>query len=101
MFLVPDAIYVLTIPIIYPVLIELGYDPIWFGIVTIKLSEIALVTPPVGLNLFTIQGALGKGITFQEVAMGIWPYVACDIIVLIMITIFPQIVLWLPTLLFR
>lgn len=100
MMLIPDAIYALTVPLIFPVIVSLGYDPIWFGIITIKLSEIANVTPPVGLNLFTIQGAVGKSIKIHEIYRGIWPFVLCDIIVLLMLILFPQIVLWLPNLLF-
>jgi len=101
MIIIPDAIFALTIPLMFPVIVNLGYDPIWFGIVTIKLSEIANVTPPVGLNLFTIQGAVGRDVKIHEIYNGIWPFVLCDVIVLILIILFPQIVLWLPNLLFN
>ncbi len=100
MIIIPDAIYALTVPLMFPIIINLGYDPIWFGIITIKLSEIANVTPPVGLNLFTIQGSIGKSIKIHEIYEGIWPFVLCDLIVLIFLILFPQITLWLPNLLF-
>ncbi len=96
MVMIPDGIYVLCIPIFFPLIVELGYDPIWFGIITIKLSEIANVTPPVGLNIFTIQSAMGKDVSAEDMYVGIWPFVACDILVLITMVLFPQIVLWLP-----
>ena len=98
MVMIPDGIYALCIPIFFPLIVKLGYDPIWFGIVTIKLNEIANVTPPVGLNIFTIQGAMGKDITAEEMYIGVWPFVGCDILVLILLMIFPDIVLWLPNL---
>ena len=63
-----------------------------------KLNEIANVTPPVGLNIFTIQGAMGKDITAEEMYVGVWPFVCCDIIVLIFLITLPDIVLWLPNL---
>lgn len=99
MVMIPDGIYVLCIPIFFPLIMQLGYDPIWFGIITIKLSEIANVTPPVGLNIFTIQSAMGREVSAEDIYVGIWPFVACDIMVLIMMILFPEIVLWLPGLL--
>ena len=93
MVMIPDGIYVLCIPIFFPLIMKLGYDPIWFGIATIKLSEIANVTPPVGLNIFTIQSAMGREVSAEDIYVGIWPFVACDIIVLAMMILFPQIVL--------
>jgi len=98
MVMIPDGIYALCLPIFFPLIVNLGYDPIWFGIITIKLNEIANVTPPVGLNIFTIQGAMGKDITAEEMYVGVWPFVCCDIIVLIMLITLPDIVLWLPNL---
>ena len=100
MVMIPDGIYVLSTPIFFPLIVKLGYDPIWFGIITIKLSEIANVTPPVGLNIFTIQGAVGEDITAEEIYSGIWPFVGCDLFVLTLMIIFPDIVLWLPNKLF-
>jgi tripartite ATP-independent transporter DctM subunit len=96
MVMIPDGIYVLTIPIFFPLIEQLGYDPIWFGILTIKMSEIANVTPPVGLNIFTIQGAMGNDLTAEDIYSGIWPFVAGDLFVLTLMFFFPQIVLWLP-----
>jgi len=79
-----------------PVLIELGYDIVWFGIVTMKLVEIAAVTPPVGLNVYALKGVISKDISVMEIFRGIWPFIYCDLFVLLILFVFPQIVLWLP-----
>ena len=74
------------------------YDPIWFGVITLKLAEIAAVTPPVGLNVYTLKGVAGEGTSIEEVFQGIWPFVVCDLLVLIALIIFPQLSLYLPNL---
>lgn len=100
MIMIPTGIFALTLPIIFPVITQLGYNPIWFGVITIKLSEIAAVTPPVGLNVYALKGVAGKEVPIKEIFSGIWPFVLCDIIILILLIIFPQICLFLPNLLF-
>jgi len=99
MIMNPTSIFALTLPIIFPIVTRLGYDPIWFGVIAIKLGEIAAVTPPVGLNVYTLKGVAGEDTTIEEVFSGIWPFVVCDIIVLILLIAFPQITLFLPNLL--
>jgi len=99
MILIPMGIYALTLPIIFPIILKLGYDPIWFGIITLKISEIAAITPPVGLNVYVMKGVAGKGVSLETVFSGIFPFLLCDIIVLIFLIIFPNIALWLPKLL--
>lgn len=99
MIMNPTSIFALTLPIIFPIVTRLGYDPIWFGVIAIKLGEIAAVTPPVGLNIYTLKGVAGEDTTIEEVFSGIWPFVVCDIIVLILLIAFPQITLFLPNLL--
>lgn len=99
MIMNPTSIFALTLPIIFPIITRLGYDPIWFGVIAIKLGEIAAVTPPVGLNVYTLKGVAGEDTTIEEVFSGIWPFVVCDIIVLILLIAFPQITLFLPNLL--
>jgi len=99
MLMNPTSIQALTLPIIFPIVIRLGYDPIWFGVITCKLGEIAAVTPPVGLNVYAIKGVAGKDTSIEEVFSGIWPFVVCDTIVLILLVAFPQIVLFLPNIL--
>jgi C4-dicarboxylate transporter, DctM subunit len=96
MIIIPTGIFALTLPIVFPIIVNLGYDPIWFGVIALKLSEIAAVTPPVGLNVYALKGVAGKGTTIEDVFSGIWPFVICDIIVLILLLMFPEITLWLP-----
>jgi len=101
MIIVPVGIFALVLPIALPVIKNLGYDPIWFGVICLKLTEIASVTPPVGLNIFAIKGVAGKDVPIEEIYNGIWPYVLCDLIVLGFLIAYPQISLWLPNLLYR
>ena len=98
MLIIPTGICALTLPIIYPIILKLGYDPIWFGVIVLKLAEIAAVTPPVGLNVFALKGVSGEDTTIEDIYKGIWPYVVCDLIVLVFLIIFPQISLFLPNL---
>ncbi|MCG8510454.1 MAG: TRAP transporter large permease [Rhodospirillales bacterium] len=101
MIMVPIGIYALTLPIIMPLLVKLGYDPIWFGVIALKLTEIGAITPPVGLNVFAIKGVIPKvmNITLEDVYKGCMPFLLCDIVVLAILVAFPQISLWLPNLL--
>ena len=100
MIIVATGIYPLILPILFPIVMSLGFNPIWFGVITIKLSEIAAITPPVGLNVYTLKGVAGKGVTLEDIYAGIWPFVACDLVVLLILTIFPGICLFLPNLFF-
>lgn len=101
MVITPAAIFALTLPIIFPIIMSLGYDPIWFGIISLKLTEIAAVSPPVGLNVYALKAVVGEGASLEDIFKGIWPFVFCDIIVLIILLIFPQIVLFLPNLILK
>lgn len=98
MLIIPTGIFALTLPIVFPVLTNLGYDPIWLGVIALKLVEIGAVTPPVGLNVYALKGVVGKSMSLEEIFEGIWPFVLCDIVVLIFLILFPQIVLFLPNL---
>ncbi|MBK0326105.1 TRAP transporter large permease [Rhodobacteraceae bacterium F11138] len=98
MIMVPVGIYALTLPVVLPILTSLGYDPIWFGVIALKLTEIGAITPPVGLNVFAIKGAVPKDmhISLEQVYKGCMPFLACDVVVLILLVAFPAISLWLP-----
>ena len=100
MLIVPTGIFALTLPIVFPILTNLGYDPIWLGVIALKLVEIGAVTPPVGLNVFALKGIVGESATLEDIFKGIWPFVICDIVVLIFLILFPQIALFLPNLMF-
>ena len=101
MIMVPVGIYALTLPIVVPLLIELGYDPIWFGVIALKLTEIGAVTPPVGLNVFAIRGVIPKRMNMGmgSIYKGCTPFILADLCVLALLIAFPQISLWLPNLL--
>jgi C4-dicarboxylate transporter, DctM subunit len=95
-FLDTTSMMVVTLPFLFPVAVELGIDPIWFGIVLVKLIEISVVTPPVGINLFAVLGAVGTGASFQNVALGVIPFILLDLIVLALLILFPELATWLP-----
>jgi tripartite ATP-independent transporter DctM subunit len=88
------AILVLTVPITMPILLSLGYDPIWIGILYVKTAEIGLVTPPLGLNSFIV--AATTKVPVGRVFSGIWPFVVVDLFVLAALVAFPEISLFLP-----
>jgi len=85
----------LTIPIFFPIVTSLGFDPIWFGIFAVMLTELSLVTPPVGLNLFVIRTVISN-VSIGAIYRGIIPFVIADIVRIGLIILFPAIVLFLP-----
>jgi C4-dicarboxylate transporter, DctM subunit len=94
-FIETMALMIATIPIVVPIIVGLGFDPIWFGILLIVLVEMALITPPVGLNLYVVQAARSKG-KFSDVLVGALPYVGGMLLMVIALILFPQIALFLP-----
>lgn len=96
MFMDQLAILLLTVPLTFPVMVGLGYDPIWFGVVFICLTEIGLITPPMGMNCFVTSSASGAPV--EEVFKGVSPYLISMVVGLTIIMIFPQISLLLPSL---
>ena len=94
-FLDMIATMFLTLPIIMPAVIEMGYDPIWFGVIMVHLCEVALITPPFGLNLFVMKGVL-PGADIGDIIAGIWPFFFVDLITLSIYIAFPQVALFLP-----
>lgn len=101
MLIIPTGICALTLPIVYPIIVELGYSPIWFGVIVLKLVEIAAVTPPVGLNVFALKGVTDHDTKIETIYKGIWPFIVCDLFVLVLLIIFPQIALFLPNLMMQ
>jgi C4-dicarboxylate transporter DctM subunit len=94
------AIVLLTIPVFFPVIVGLGFDPIWFGILIVTIVEIGMISPPVGLNLFVINSLLPK-VKLGSIYRGVWPFVMADIVRLGILIAFPAIALWLPSLMSR
>jgi len=92
------SLMVITIPIVAPIIIALGFDPVWFGILLILLIEMALITPPVGLNLYVVQGVRGRG-SLNDVMIGALPYVLIMMVMGALLIAFPSLALYLPGLL--
>lgn len=92
------AIVLLAVPIFYPLVMNLGFDPIWFGIIVACMTEIGLITPPVGLNVFIIKGI--SGAMMSTCFKGIVPFVMADLVRVALLVMFPSIVLFLPNILF-
>ena len=95
MFMETLAMMIATVPIITPLVLSLGFDPVWFGILVMLLIETAMITPPVGSNLFVIQGVRGGG-HVHEVMFGATPFVVALLVMIGLIVLWPDIVLWLP-----
>jgi tripartite ATP-independent transporter DctM subunit len=89
------AMIILTVPIIFPVITQLGFDPIWFGVIIVMTVELGLIHPPVGMNVFVIKSVVPE-VTFTTIFKGVIPFVVTDIIRLVILIAFPMIALWLP-----
>jgi TRAP-type C4-dicarboxylate transport system permease large subunit len=95
MFMDMIAFTFLTLPVIFPAIVALGYDPIWFGVVIMVLCELALITPPFGLNLFVLKGMI-PGITMKEVIWGSFPFMFMYLLTILLMILFPGLATWLP-----
>ena len=87
----------LTIPIFYPVILNLGYDPIWFGVIIVLICGMGVITPPVGLNVYVIKG-VAPDVPLEKIFKGIWPFLGAIVACIVILMMFPQIVLFLPNL---
>jgi tripartite ATP-independent transporter DctM subunit len=97
------AFVMLTIPIFFPIVTSMGYDPIWFGIIIVMVTEMGVITPPVGINVYVVYGVAESvvgGIPLESIFKGILPFLLAVIIGLIIMIIFPQIILVLPNLMY-
>ena len=95
MFVESISMILMTIPVAYPVIIALGYDPVWFGIFLVLMVEIGLITPPVGLVLFVLKG-VNPDASLKEIALGALPFVALLLGFVVLLVAYPGIVSWLP-----
>lgn len=96
MFLDPVGIMVLTLPLMIPMVESFGFNLIWFGVIVVKLLEIGLITPPVGLNVFVLAAAIDGKVSIGKIFAGIWRFLVSDIIVLILLIAIPAISLLIP-----
>ncbi len=91
------GLVVLTIPIIFPAVVAMGYDPIWFGVIMVVVGGAAVITPPVGVNVYVMH-AVAEDIPIGTIFKGIWPFLGADIVAIIILMVFPQIATYLPSL---
>ena len=89
------ALITLTVPILYPVILKLGFDPIWFGVIIVLVGEMGVITPPVGINVYIIKG-VAEDVPLETIFKGIFPFLAALIVCAVILIIFPQIALFLP-----
>jgi tripartite ATP-independent transporter DctM subunit len=97
MFIDALSLMLITLPVIFPTAVALGVDPIWFGVLMVKFIELALMTPPVGMNLYIIK-AIAPDFSMEDIFRGVSWFVVADICTLTLLILFPQITLWLPSL---
>ncbi len=97
------ALVMLTVPIFYPLVLDTGYDPIWFGIIIVMVTEMGVITPPVGINVYVVYGVargLPGGIELESIFKGIAPFLIAVIVGIILMLLFPQIILYLPNMIY-
>ena len=97
MFMETLSMMVATVPIIAPIMVKAGFDPVWFGILIVILMELAMITPPVGINLYVVQGLRKRG-RIDDVIIGASPFVITMLLMIVILSLWPQIALWLPQL---
>jgi TRAP-type C4-dicarboxylate transport system permease large subunit len=100
MFMDTLSAVLITIPIFYPIVINLGFDPVWFGVVIILVMVLGTITPPIGINLF-IAVALDKELNLMSIYKNVAPYCIALVIVTIIVILIPQLSIWLPNLIYN
>jgi C4-dicarboxylate transporter, DctM subunit len=90
------AMIILTVPIIFPVIKQMGFDPIWFGVIVVMTVELGLIHPPVGMNIFVIKSVL-EDVKISTIFYGVFPFIITDILRLAIIVMFPILATWLPS----
>jgi tripartite ATP-independent transporter DctM subunit len=90
------SLLAISLPITFPVMIGLGYDPLWFGVYVVILAEIGAVTPPVGINCFVVKGAAGDLVTLEQIFGGLWPFLIAGFVMLVLMNLWPDMALILP-----
>ena len=90
------AMVILTVPIIFPVVTAMGFDPIWFGVIIVMTVELGLIHPPVGMNVFVIKSVVGD-VRFSTIFAGVIPFIVTDLVRLVILIAFPLLALWLPS----
>lgn len=101
MFMETLSMLLTTVPIVFPIAMKMGFDPVWFGILVTVLMEAALITPPIGVNLYVVHGVRTGGGKFNDVAYGALPFVLMMLVLITLLMLYPEIALYLPTLFYR
>lgn len=101
MLMDPISMMVMTVPIVHPLVVGLGYDPIWFAIIMVKLIELSCMTPPVGINIFAVVGSSQGKINTKQAYYGVIPFVVMEVMVLAVLLAIPALTLYLPELMIR
>lgn len=96
-FIDTTSMMIVTLPFVFPAVIHYQIDPIWFGIVLVKLIEIAVITPPVGLNLFAVMSVVDKETKWSHLVRGVTPFIGFELVVLGLLVGFPELATWLPS----
>jgi TRAP-type C4-dicarboxylate transport system permease large subunit len=90
------AMILLTIPIVFPIIKTLGYDPVWFGVIIVMVVELGLITPPIGMNVFVIKG-IARDVPLETIFRGVTPFIVAQIALIAILIAFPGLALWLPS----
>jgi len=90
------SLIIVTTPVVLPTILRLGFDPLWYGILLVLNLEMAVITPPVGLNLYTMKSIMGDRLTMKEIIRGSLPYVIVESLCLLLFLFWPTLALWLP-----
>ncbi len=96
MFMETLSMMLTTIPVVFPIVSHMGFDPIWFGIMITVLMEAALITPPIGINLYVVQGIRARGGNFNDVSIGAIPFLIAMLVLIGALLVYPNIAVWLP-----
>jgi TRAP-type mannitol/chloroaromatic compound transport system permease large subunit len=94
------AIVFITVPIFAPVVTALGFDPIWFGVLFVMNMQVYFLSPPFGPACFWLKSVAPPDVTLQEIFASVWPFIGLQLVGLILVMFFPQIALWLPSVVF-
>ena len=96
MFVSATGMLMLTLPLVFPVVVGLGYDPIWFGVIAVRMAEVAFITPPVGMNVYAVRAVI-PDMAVEDIFRGTFWFLGLDMINLVLLIAFPMIALWLPS----
>jgi TRAP-type mannitol/chloroaromatic compound transport system permease large subunit len=100
-FLDPIGIMILTAPLFFPIVVQMGFDPVWFGVLFVVNMEMAFLTPPFGFNLFYLRSVVPKGVTMGDIYQSVAPFVVLQATALVLMMVFPELITFLPDLLMR